>query len=334
MSTVPHGIRPIKFEELERRFPHRRPPIINGLAREGEVVNLIGPPKVNKSMLIYGLALSILHGKPWLEKFETVQGKVAILDNELCEEEFRYRVRQVANAMKVSPLGLDVFILRREDVSYENLAEMIGESVLSNEYRAVFVDSHYKMLPDSMGESDPAGIRRVYRAVGALADVSRAVWTVVHHPSKGDQSEKQVTDIGAGSGVQSRACDTHLVLRPHETEGCYVLEAAVRSFPPLPPLPVRWEWPVLSVDLRLDPSALRSVESTKASRGAERVYTAILNASDAVEVTERKLRKITGLRTPQVKEALTALILAGRVMSVEVDAGGNLTNGFVATCKL
>jgi hypothetical protein len=60
-----------------------------------------------------------------------------------------------------------------------------------------------------------------------------------------------------GAGSQSRATDTHLVLRPHEQDGCVVLDAAVRSWPPVAPLCLRWEFPVWLPDNTLDPAALR-----------------------------------------------------------------------------
>ncbi len=43
------------------------------------------------------------------------------------------------------------------------------------------------------------------------------------------QAGKAITDVGAGAGSQSRATDTHLILRPHEEKNCAVLDAAVRS---------------------------------------------------------------------------------------------------------
>lgn len=69
---------------------------------------------------------------------------------------------------------------------------------------------------------------------------------------------KAVTDVGAGAGSQSRATDTHLVLRPHEEDGCVVLDAAVRSWPPIDPAGLRWTFPLWDVDDTLDPGQLRS----------------------------------------------------------------------------
>ena len=56
-----------------------------------------------------------------------------------------------------------------------------------------------------------------------------------------------------------------LVLRPHEEEGCVVLDAAVRSWPPVEPRCLRWTFPVWNPDDSLDPEALK-VEGRKRKR--------------------------------------------------------------------
>src|SRR5690606_14857306 len=75
--------------------------------------------------------------------------------------------------------------------------------------------------------------------------------------SKGNQSDKSVTDVGAGAGAQSRATDTHLVLRPHEEDDVVVMEGAARSWPPLEPMCLRWSVPVWTPDDSLDPTSLQ-----------------------------------------------------------------------------
>ena len=63
--------------------------------------------------------------------------------------------------------------------------------------------------------------------------------------------------MGAGAGSQSRATDTHLILRQHEEDGVIVLDAAVRSWKPIDPVCLRWEFPAWHIDTDLDPTQLR-----------------------------------------------------------------------------
>ena len=79
---------------------------------------------------------------------------------------------------------------------------------------------------------------------------------LIHHTSKGNQSLKAVTDVGAGAGSQSRASDTHVILRRHKEQGVVVMESVVRSFPSVGAVCLRWNWPLWDRDDSLDPEEL------------------------------------------------------------------------------
>ncbi len=63
------------------------------------------------------------------------------------------------------------------------------------------------------------GNTELYNRVDQYAASTGAAWMLVHHATKGAQNEKRVTDVGSGSGSQSRAADTHIVLRDHQEQG-------------------------------------------------------------------------------------------------------------------
>ena len=114
-----------------------------------------------------------------------------------------------------------------------------------------------RFMPADSDENDNGTMARVYNRLDAYARHLGCSFVLVHHATKGSQAGKAVTDVGAGAGAQSRATDTHLVLRPHEEDGCVVLDAAVRSWPPVEPRCLRWTFPVWNPDDSLDPEALR-----------------------------------------------------------------------------
>jgi hypothetical protein len=105
--------------------------------------------------------------------------------------------------------------------------------------------------------------------IDRYADLLSCCFVLIHHTSKGNQSGKAITDVGAGAGSQSRATDTHLVLRPHEEDDVVALEAAVRSWPPVMPRCLRWAFPVWTPADDLDPTLLRN-EQPKRTRPEER----------------------------------------------------------------
>jgi RecA-family ATPase len=99
-------------------------------------------------------------------------------------------------------------------------------------------------LPKDTDEYSNANLTDVYNLFACHAGLLGCSFVLVHHVSKGNQAGKSVTDVGAGAGSQSRATDTHLVLRQHELDDVCVLDAAVRSWPPIEPICLRWTFPV------------------------------------------------------------------------------------------
>ena len=112
-------------------------------------------------------------------------------------------------------------------------------------------------MPKDTNENDNATMAALYNRLDCLAEALGCAIVLIHHCTKGDQSAKAITDVGAGAGAQSRATDTHLVLRAHEEDKVVVLDAAVRSWPPITPLCLRWDFPLWTPAADLDPTKLR-----------------------------------------------------------------------------
>jgi hypothetical protein len=130
---------------------------------------------------------------------------------------------------------------------------------------------------------------------------------LVHHASKGNQSLKAITDVESGAGSQSRAADTHLILRPHKDEGVAVLEAAVRSWAPVEPLCLRWKFPTWQADETLDPAELKS-DKQRSNASIERVAASVLRALKDGPLTVNKIKGRIGRNPATIAEALELLI--------------------------
>jgi hypothetical protein len=252
--------------ELLSKYPERRPAVIEGLLRRGETMNLIAAPKVGKSWLSLGLAFSVATGRPWLSTFATAQGNVLLIDNELHPETSAHRLRTLVGALHwpIEDIGEKVHIVNLRG-RLHNLNDLgLGlKKIERDRYKLVVIDAFYRVLPIGTDENDNASMAELYNTLDYYADLLGASFGLVHHASKGDQSAKSVTDVGAGAGAQSRATDTHVILRPHEEENVVVLDAAVRSWPPVASLCVRWNFPVWTPASDLDPTALRSSRHRK-----------------------------------------------------------------------
>ncbi len=168
----------------------------------------------------------------------------------------------------------------------------------------------------------------VYNQIDQLADLLDCGIVIVHHTSKGVQSEKRVTDVGSGAGSLSRAVDTHLVLREHEQDDHVVLEGAVRSFAPINPLVLRWEFPVWTVANGLDTTKLkRSQKRIGIDRRTNEGKAAIVSAlTEHGELSGNKLRRFADIGSKGRADRLTRILeKEGTIASRQETIKRNLT---------
>jgi len=223
--------------------------VIEGLARRGEVVNCVASTKVGKSWLALGLLFSVSTGLDWLGR-RVLKGNVLLLDNELHDETIQHRTAAVAQALRIQPSEshgrFDYIALRGESVNIVEIMDILSK-YQPGDLTLVVLDAKYRFFTDGMQENSNDDQTTFHNAVDRLARQLDCVIVLVHHSTKGEQSTKGVTDVGSGGGSQSRAVDCHLVIRPHETPGLAVLDAAVRTFAPVDPQTIRWNFPLWSV---------------------------------------------------------------------------------------
>jgi hypothetical protein len=252
---------PLSIRHLVGGYPILRQPVIHGLLRQGETLNIISAPKIGKSWLATDLALAVASGRPWLGTYATERGDVLCIDNELHCETSAHRIPKVAEARGIpfEEIGEHMFVENLRGRLKDNLSlSTYFERIEPGRFRIIVLDAFYRFMPRDTDENDNGAMAHVYNYLDAYANRLGCSFVLIHHSSKGNQSGKAITDVGAGAGSQSRATDTHLILRPHEENDCVVLDAAVRSWPPVKPRCLRWTFPVWTPDDSLDPTALRS----------------------------------------------------------------------------
>jgi len=215
---------------------------------------------------------------------------VLIIDNELHPETSAFRTPRVATARGVPINAIDerVFVmnLRGQLKSIIDLKPFL-DALEPGRFKVIVLDAWYRFMPAGSDENDNASMANIYNTIDAYADRLGCCFVVIHHTSKGGQASKAVTDVGAGAGSQSRAVDTHLVLRPHEEDGVVVLDAAVRSWPPVEPACFRWEFPVWQPDPALDPADLKSARGGKRKDKPEHILRAFVEAFVEAEPATR-----------------------------------------------
>lgn len=244
---------------LCQEYKAMNPPVIHGLLREGETMNVIAAPKTGKSWLVLNLALSVAAGKPWLD-FPTEPGRVLLIDNELHPQTLANRIPRVAEAMQLpEEAWKDNFFVHPLRGRLQDLFRMESyfRELPAGHFKLIILDAFYRFMPKDMDENDNGTMANLYNLLDRCAASLRCAFLLIHHTTKGVQSGKSVTDVGAGAGSQSRAADCHFVLRPHEADGCLAVEAVTRSWPSPPPVVIRQEFPLWLPDPSLDPAALK-----------------------------------------------------------------------------
>ncbi len=321
--------KPVGIATLISDHPQLSEPIIDGLIRRGETANIIAAPKVGKSWLAYALALCIAMGYSWLGRFLCRRGRVLLIDNELHPNTLANRIPLAAGGISIRQEeyvdNLDVITLRGRLTDLYGI-DRILEPVETGRYDLVILDALYRALPANMSENDNATMAMLFNKIDQITERLGCAWVNIHHAAKGEQGQKAITDVGAGAGAQSRAADAHIVLRQHDEDGAVVLEAVVRSFPPVEPLPLRWTFPVWRPDESLDPTKVRGRmtkqeerQSDKDKDGVDKLRAALAKGPATMKV----LRGITGLSKGRVERLLDVMESKGEVAWTEIKKRGN-----------
>jgi hypothetical protein len=260
-------------ERLGTDYPELRPYIIQGLIREGEVINLIAPPKSGKSILAANIAFHVAAGKSIFRKeWLTCGGSIAIIDTELHKETISHRMNLVLKELNFNPdlkKNIHVFSIRGKQMSLFELAENI--TMLKNKnIKLIIVDCLYKLLPKGTDENSNADMVGVYNYLETLMTIiPKAALMLIHHTSKGSQFSKSISDIGSGAGVQSRATDCHMILREHEENGYFVIDAITRSFRQPGSFVVKYDYPTYKLAEQMNAEDIKG--SKKPGKKEERL---------------------------------------------------------------
>ena len=278
-------------------------------------MNVIAPPKIGKSWLVIDLALSIATGRPWLGT-KCCTGEVLILDNELHGETSANRIPWVARTrgMEMSSLDEHVYIenLRGKLMNFISLGPYLKQ-FQPGKFKVVILDAFYRFLPTGLQENDNGGMAGIYNLLDSYAEYLKCSFVLIHHTSKGDQSQKAITDVGAGAGSGSRATDTHLILRKHEEDDVVVMESEARSWPPGDARCLRWNFPIWVPDDKADPGALKKPGPPQKPPVEIMEYVGVLSFGEYAsrQVIEDRVRKRLGVGQNKVTRGFTQALDAG-----------------------
>lgn len=323
-------IRRLTIGDLVNEYPGLRKAAIDGMLRRGESANIISTSKIGKSWLVYYMAFAFVLKMLLFDRFPTAGGRVLIVDNELHPDTLASRFRTVANAMGVKwddvKDRVEVWSLRGNLRSVFELSDEFCR-IPPGTFDLIIFDAKYRLVGEDASENDNAAETRFHNQIDRLADQTDAAIMLVHHSSKGEQGSRRVTDVGSGAGAQSRAADCHLILREHEEPNVVVLEAAVRSFAPIDPLGLRWQFPLWVPDDSIDTGRLKGRPPPGQQRQRERDREAdnLVLTKCGTWQSNKQLQKATGMGQARVSRSVCRLIQAGLLNEDIQTNSGNKT---------
>jgi hypothetical protein len=284
-------------------------PVIHGLLSVGEKGELAGGTKSFKTFSLIDLGLSTSLGERWWG-LPTSNSEVVYLNFEIPEPFFEARVRSIADAREFQiPDSFHVWHLRGQKLHDPGRwAEFLTElKIRCSAMHSPFLlsDPIYKLL----GGRNENSAGDVHMLMEQLEDMVRSVNGsnfFGHHQTKGDQSEKDVIDRSAGSGVFQRDPDTFLSMSSHDEAGAFSIFPIVRNHPPMKDFVVRWKYPLFVRDDELDPENLkkRTARGPKPKYHASQLWTYLGNECLTTIKFAKKVRDETGMSSSVFYELL------------------------------
>jgi hypothetical protein len=324
-----HRPSPVGIASLIANHPHLAEPIIEGFQRRGETLNVVSASKIGKSWLMNMLALSFATGRYFLDTFRCICGRVLVIDLELFPATVAHRYKSSAEALGIHEHeyagNIDVICLRGQWIDLFAICAAL-EAIKPGTYDLVILDALYRAIPAGFDENSNAHMTQLFNAIDKAAARMGCGWCNVIHSSKGEQGSKTVVDVGSGAGSQARATDSHLVLRQHDEPGVIILDAAVRSFAPIEPLALRWQFPIWHPAEGIDTGRLKGRLTMQERRQSEEDSNGISDILDALEsgpATARALRPKTGLSRERLERLLDILESSKRLVCTNIKLRGN-----------
>lgn len=238
------GLKFVEAADLIETEPPILDPIISEAFERGDKVELIGGSKQRKSFFLIDLCFHLALGRDWLGFKIPKRRRVVYVNLELKDAWIHRRIHRNAKAYSIAAgevRGYFRIINARGKggIVRKNLAATMRRE---DGVDLVFVDPRYKLMLPGESENQGEGVGGILAMMDDIAEAGPAAG-VVHHDSKGDQSEKSVADRGGGSGWAGRDVDFKFTLSPQrdEPDNAAVVESMRRNYAPVEPFCIRWK---------------------------------------------------------------------------------------------
>ncbi len=243
--------------------PDLAPELIEGIARQGQKVIVVGDSKMGKSCTLIDLAEAICVGGEWLG-MRCAKGMVYYVNLEIDSEEFKKRQLMIWDERPES-CDPDQFATLKRSFAKWNLK---GHATLMKElvprlvrrvlargprgtFMAIIIDPVYKV--NGGDDNDARAVADFTNALDYISTACGCAVIYVHHHPKGSAGSKKSMDRMSGTGVYARDADAVIDFTAIDAEDelrerfggakLYRTTFTCRSFPDRKPLDVAFRYP-------------------------------------------------------------------------------------------
>ncbi len=208
-------------------------PVLDGVFDLGDKVCLIAGSKMRKSFFLLQCCVCMAAGVEFLHWHVSRKFKVLLVQIEIKPDHYHRRVRRMHEALHRPDIGnrLNVINARGCDALSIEAVARVAQQIQAE---VIAFDPLYKLATGD--ENSAEDMKPVLAAFDRLAQGTGAAVLYVHHDPKGDASERNIRDRGAGSGVLARDYDACITLTAQrDNPDTAVINTLLRNYPPRDP---------------------------------------------------------------------------------------------------
>jgi RecA-family ATPase len=188
----------------------------------------------------------------------------------------------------------------------------------------VILEPSYKLVtPSVQGTNGEFAVLEYLEALDEISHELKCGVMSSHHSPKGDLSARSSLDLFSGSGVWARDPDVLMTLRPHQKDGCTILQTTRRHGEPKDDVVLRWEYPLHHLALDEDPSQIRSAKQ-KSSEETQNKVVELLGAAGEEGWCNKKwlaAAESKGISSATYYRAVKWAKLNGKVQVIQTEEG-------------
>lgn len=317
------------YQDFESALVEKPKTIIEGLLDSSSRMIFGGGSKTYKTWAMSDCALSIACSIPWWG-FQCFTFGVLYVNFELKRfyAQARFKAIRTAKRIAKAPQNLYIWNLRGFDVSRNDFKRELLSFVAERGVMVVFIDPFYRLL----GESDERVSAELMPILMMFEELNRLTEVAIicaAHFTKGNQAAKDPLDRISGGGSINRHPDSLLTLTKHQQDGAFTVDVVTRDFAPLLPFVVKWQYPLLVSDSRLDPGQIKKPAGRGVQYSAKDVLEVLRTVDDELPSVKEVFELIkceTGMSERTFYSLWKALQTSGEIFKSKLSGNWNCKN--------